>query len=735
MPVRIPILQQRILPEQASQPRAQGSSFTGAVGESLSNLGNTAAVITERIQTAQRAMDLQNRIGMATADLAELELAATRDNDFRNAPARFTQGVKGVSDKYTKDLTDPVLRSAFEHEFGKLSLAKTINVKKDAFKQEVDYHRGQLDSNMEVYAQQAANAKNPAEQEFILNQARVALATAKESRFITDEDAVRRDKQFRTKLDENTVLRDINGMPEIAAQKLAGDPSYAQNLDPVLRQRMQATAQTRAGQARAAQQPMDARQDAEVAMQLNPTPPQGTRFQSVITGILKREGGYVAKDGASNAPANFGINQAANPDIDVKNLTQERAVELYRSRYWTQIDGDKLEPRTAVIAMDAAVNQGVTYAKQLLKDTGGDPQAMLVKREADYRKLAQDPKYAPSLPTWLNRLSEVRNEAASVGGQYLTATDVRASLPQWIANAENEANKRHPGDLVYRDLVVNRVKSYVETISGAQRAQQQQAHNYLSDVLAGTGNQPRPTTQDELFANPQARAAFSLIEGDARAGVIARLDHNAREANGQIIRSDPVVLTGLFDRIHAPDNDPKKITSITQLTPFFGRGLAPPDYDRLKKEIEEARTGGSGFVRDVNNVRKTANSMMKAGIVGRLMADTQPEKIEEASYAFNLELDQKIEAYRKAGKDPRLLITRGTPDYMLTAERVNSYLQNPRQVVNDAANASRAVTPTQQIGGAAPIQALPRVTNDAEFNALPKGARFVDPQGNIRSKP
>jgi hypothetical protein len=153
------------------------------------------------------------------------------------------------------------------------------------------------------------------------------------------------------------------------------------------------------------------------AVEKNPAAVSGKRgpvsFESIIPGVFKREGGFVASDGAGGAPANFGINQAANPDINVKNLTKEQATEIYRKRYWTPINGDKLAADTAIVAFDAAVNQGVGYAQNLIKETGGDPQKMLDQRERDYRALAKDPKHAPFLGGWLNRLMDVKREVAN----------------------------------------------------------------------------------------------------------------------------------------------------------------------------------------------------------------------------------------------------------------------------------------------------------------------------------
>jgi hypothetical protein len=87
----------------------------------------------------------------------------------------------------------------------------------------------------------------------------------------------------------------------------------------------------------------------------DPRRPSTGGFNSVIDPLLKREGGFVARDGRSGAPANFGINQKYNPDVDVRNLTPDKAKELYRSRYWNAIDGDNLPPEAQAAVFDAVV--------------------------------------------------------------------------------------------------------------------------------------------------------------------------------------------------------------------------------------------------------------------------------------------------------------------------------------------------------------------------------------------
>lgn len=131
----------------------------------------------------------------------------------------------------------------------------------------------------------------------------------------------------------------------------------------------------------------------------------GSDFNTVVQGVLKTEGGYSATDGNSGAPVNFGINQRANPDIDVKNLTKDQAVQLYKSRYWDAIGGDSLPPSIRATAFDAAVNQGVPWTKAALQQAGGDVAAFNALREQRYRGIvASDPSQGKYLANWLSRI-------------------------------------------------------------------------------------------------------------------------------------------------------------------------------------------------------------------------------------------------------------------------------------------------------------------------------------------
>ena len=120
----------------------------------------------------------------------------------------------------------------------------------------------------------------------------------------------------------------------------------------------------------------------------------------------------------------FGISKDANPDIDVANLTRTEAMAIYRRRYWEPLGLDRAPADTAMVTLDAAVNHGVAFARRALRESGGDPAALIALRRGEYARLiAADPgKYGKYAKGWENRLRQLeqnvglrRGEAAVAG--------------------------------------------------------------------------------------------------------------------------------------------------------------------------------------------------------------------------------------------------------------------------------------------------------------------------------
>lgn len=177
-----------------------------------------------------------------------------------------------------------------------------------------------------------------------------------------------------------------------------------------------------------------------------------SNFDTAINHILDLEGGYVASDGRSNSPANFGINQKANPDIDVKNLTKEQAKAIYKERYWDSINADSLPENIRLIAMDTAVNQGVGVAQELIGKSNNDPAKFTQLRIEHYKSLNQPENEIQ----WINRANKTLKASQVQSAGVLEREYVNKALPL-VEKMQRASIKLaiNNGELSYKDIQDN----------------------------------------------------------------------------------------------------------------------------------------------------------------------------------------------------------------------------------------------------------------------------------------
>lgn len=137
-------------------------------------------------------------------------------------------------------------------------------------------------------------------------------------------------------------------------------------------------------------------------------------FQTLVEGVLRREGGFVNNPDDRGGKTNFGISQRANPDIDVARLTRDEAKRIHRERYWDPLRADQLPEDVRELAFDTAVHHGVGRARQWLRETNNNPQALLERRRAALQSQAQQPGQEQFLRGWMNRLAEFDGVAGTV---------------------------------------------------------------------------------------------------------------------------------------------------------------------------------------------------------------------------------------------------------------------------------------------------------------------------------
>lgn len=146
----------------------------------------------------------------------------------------------------------------------------------------------------------------------------------------------------------------------------------------------------------------------------------GSAENLALNTIMKNEGGYVAKDGASGQPAIYGINRGAHPEAfnEAERITveqgaaagQEYARQFYKKEYFDKNNIGDLNPQVQTIVADGMVNHWQGFKTKLLQAAkdGATPQQLLEMRRGEYERLAAaNDKYKPSLQGWLKRLDSL----------------------------------------------------------------------------------------------------------------------------------------------------------------------------------------------------------------------------------------------------------------------------------------------------------------------------------------
>jgi hypothetical protein len=134
-----------------------------------------------------------------------------------------------------------------------------------------------------------------------------------------------------------------------------------------------------------------------------------SNFTKVIEFVLSHEGGYVNHKDDPGGETNMGISKRAYPNLDIKNLKKQQAVEIYKRDYWDKAGCEKLEFPLAACHMDASVNCGIGRAAKFLEGCNGDWKLYLELRNTFYLDLI---KRKPAMKVfqkgWLRRTVDLK---------------------------------------------------------------------------------------------------------------------------------------------------------------------------------------------------------------------------------------------------------------------------------------------------------------------------------------
>lgn len=134
------------------------------------------------------------------------------------------------------------------------------------------------------------------------------------------------------------------------------------------------------------------------------------RFLNFIDFVLEHEGGDYENDPDDpGGPTKWGIDHRSHPDVDIKNLTKDEAVQIYYESYWEPNGCESLQAKLGECHMDACVNCGPKRAGRFLAAANGDASQYNNQREAFYHRLVDArPRSQKYLRGWVNRVNDLR---------------------------------------------------------------------------------------------------------------------------------------------------------------------------------------------------------------------------------------------------------------------------------------------------------------------------------------
>lgn len=222
-------------------------------------------------------------------------------------------------------------------------------------------------------------------------------------------------------------------------------------------------------------------------------------------------------------------------------------------------------------------------------------------------------------------------------------------------------------------------------------ARQKQAMSDAEDEIVADAYSPNPKFSATMIATDPRfqgygeqwkRRMIEFINNPPGSGVAAPQSHAAAQS--------------LIDRMRLPEGDPNKITTRDQVYDQIRR-LNKDDFNFTLKQFDElASASNDRFKQDLERFyASTRPQIDKSGLLPGLPNDG---KGQANAYAFRRMVEDRVAAYRAAGKDPDELINPKSSNYLGSPEALKPYKRNMVDALAD-------FQAEMQGGGGAPISA------------------------------
>jgi soluble lytic murein transglycosylase-like protein len=291
--------------------------------------------------------------------------------------------------------------------------------------------------------------------------------------------------------------------------------------------------------------------------------------------------------------------------------------------------------------MDHAPAETKGYLNRIFSLAPPLPEAQYTLAERDAMQ-NDEPMRAGNLPDWFNKLDwKQQMQIVDDAQQGVRANQVRDA--QALANAEKQ-----------RDLF------------------QKQTMNEMYDALL----------DNKLSADDVRR---SPLDYQGKAYMLEALAKGTK----QELKTDPAVFQNVFQRIHADDKDPNRITDEKDLLPYLGKGLSFEDLKRLRDEVNGKHTFDGQMASELKkNFFTMARKQIDTSIFGQSIDTEGARKF----YLFQQAVLATIDRKTKKGVDILDLFDPNSKEYL--GNMIPQYQRDINQQMKDMSAAYKGPAKT-----------------------------------------
>lgn len=306
-----------------------------------------------------------------------------------------------------------------------------------------------------------------------------------------------------------------------------------------------------------------------------------------------------------------------------------------------------------------------------------------------------------------NSLKQELNMAAAISAARIDPEGTKKKLDagEWNLSADQRSMAINKADTEIRAKRADEAYQRSMAEYREREADEKARDTHFKDIIAGKAS------RRQIMDDPSLRPT-------TREHLIVFMEQRAKSMQGGENKSDPRAVRDLWMRIHAPDTDPKKIFNGDAIFEAVSSGkVNVSDANQLNTLVANQR--------DENNRTIGSKLQSQMSVVGRALSQDpqfigQPALVAEIQNNYQARVFEKVTQLRDAKQDPNDVFNPGSKNYVGSREFIQG-------AIDEAKGRARSTA----------ANSVPRVTTQAEYDALPAGP-YIGPDGVLavkKSKP